>query len=371
LPRRGDTALQFTRAQIYQPGDILKAVWPGGGYLGHPLLTVKSVEGNRVNLVEPIRHTIDKITNVRRVAIIRGCGVEELTLSQSGDHWTNLLNFSNDVGCWVKGVRLLDAGRYPLTGGTKNFEMRDCQIEGVRFNFGVGGGTGYVGFSGGQDGLIDNIQTKRLRHAPNLQYGAQGCVIRNSVFEDSDMQFHRDPTWDNLLENNVIHSRGSNKSYGSYGSAITATTATKGDLGARNIIWNNDFTSDTVYKGGSIISVSGGAMSGWIVAYNRFSHDIGYILKSEAGGLDLTLKDNVFSIREPAATLFQGDVTGLKLSGNRFYNLPESALGGAVAQDVGSRYEVASAVLPRPQAPAPSLFEWEKQQAMSSAKNAP
>lgn len=190
----------------------------------------------------------------------------------------------------------------------------------------------------------------------------QGCVIRNSVFEDSDMQFHRDPTWDNFIENNVIRSRGSNKFYGSYGSAITATTATKGDLGARNVIWNNDFTSDTIYKGGAAINVSGGAMKGWIIAHNRFIHDVGYVLKSEATGLDLTLKNNVFSVREPDKTLFKGDVSGLKLIGNRFYNLEEHAFGGAVALNENNRFEAANDAPNRPTAPVPSLFEWQKQQ---------
>jgi hypothetical protein len=72
--------------------------------------------------------------------------------------------------------------------------------------------------------LIDNVQTWRLRHAPNFQHGASGNVIRNSVFEDSGFQLHRAANWENLLENCVVRSRGGNKSYGSYGTAFTATT---------------------------------------------------------------------------------------------------------------------------------------------------
>jgi hypothetical protein len=89
--------------------------------------------------------------------------------------------------------------------------VRDTVVDGAQFHFGVGGGTGYFGFSSAFDCLMDNVQTSKLRHAPNLQFGAQGCVIRNSTFEDSDLQFHRDPTWDNLIENCTVRSRGSNK----------------------------------------------------------------------------------------------------------------------------------------------------------------
>jgi hypothetical protein len=368
LPRRGDSFLQFKEPQAFQTGDYIQIYWPGGGWKGHPIHIVKAVEGNRVHLKEPIRITMDTVSNVRKIWMIRGSGVEDLTLTQTGNHWTNLLDFSRDAGCWVRNVRLVEAGRFPLAGGTKNFEMRDSLVEGVRFHFGVGGGTGYLGFTGGQDNLMDNVQSKRLRHAPNLQNGASGTVIRNSVFEDSDMQFHRDANWDNLLENNVVHSRGGNKSYGSYGAAFVATTATEGDLGARNVIWNNDFTSAYLYKDGAAINLSGGAMKGWIIAYNRFVHDMGYVLKSETTGLDVMLKDNVFSVRDPEATVFKGDVSGLKLTGNRFYNFKPGTLGSAVALDEKNRFEAANAAPERPRPPVPSLFEWQKQQVATAGK---
>jgi hypothetical protein len=181
------------------------------------------------------------------------------------------------------------------------------------------------------------------------------------------MQFHRDPTWENLLENNVIRSRGSNKSYGSYGSAFTATTVSAGSLGSRNVIWNNDFTSDTFYKGGAALNVSGGSMDGWIIAYNRFIHDVGYVLKSETTGLDLLLKDNVFSVREPEATPFKGDVGGLKLTGNRFYNVDGGNLGNAVALNEKNTFEPANTSPERPKAPVPSLYEWQKQQTTTTS----
>jgi hypothetical protein len=362
VPQRGDTILEFKEPQNFQTGDYINIYWAGGGWMGHPVHRVKAVEGNRVHFVEPIRLNIDKVNNIRKLTVIRGSGVEDLTLTQSHEHWTNLLRFTRDAGCWVKGVRLLEAGRFPISGGSKNFEVRDTLVEGVRYHFGVGGGTGYFGFTGGQDNLMDNVHTKRLRHAPNIQFGAQGNVIRNSIFEDSDMQFHRDQTWENLLENNVVHSRAGNKSFGSYGAALVATTVNNGELGARNVIWNNDFTSVTIHKGGSVINVSGGGMEGWIIAYNRFIHDLGYVLKSETSNLDLTLKNNVFSVQDPEATLFKGDVSKLKLAGNRFYNFADGNLGGTVALNEKNSFEAANALPERPKAPVPSLYEWQKQQ---------
>jgi hypothetical protein len=366
LPQRGDTFLEFKEPQAFKPGDYINIYWPSGGWKGHPIHVVTAVEGNRVLLKEPIRLTIDKVNNVRTTSMIRGTGIENLTLTQTGNHWTNLLEFSRDAGCWVRNVRLVEAGRFPIQGGTKNFEIRDCLVEGARFHFGIGGGTAYFGFTGGQDNLIDNVQTWRLRHAPNFQHGASGNVIRNSVFEDSGFQLHRAANWENLLENSVVRSRGGNKSYGSYGTAMTATTdPATDDLGARNVIWNNDFSSISLYKGSSAVAFTGGTMKDWIVAYNRFDHDIGFAIDSQGAGHEVLFLNNNFSVKSPNATAVNGDVSGLKLRGNHFAGWSPDKLfapGSAPSENTGNRMEAAYSVPERPKAPVPSLFEWQKQQ---------
>jgi hypothetical protein len=76
-------------------------------------VTVAAIEGNRVLLVEPIRIDMPSVSNVRRLSMIRHSGVEDLTLEQTSKHWTNLLGFSGDYACWVRGVKLVNAGVFP------------------------------------------------------------------------------------------------------------------------------------------------------------------------------------------------------------------------------------------------------------------
>jgi hypothetical protein len=366
MPRRGDKHLEFKQAQRFAAGDILKIVWPGAGWGGPPLVTVSGTQGNRVLLVEPIRVNMPSVSNVRRLQMIRHSGIEDLTLEQSSKHWTNLLGFSGDYACWVRGVKLVNAGRFPIAGGTKNFEVRDTIVDGAQFHFGVGGGTGYFGFSSAFDCLMDNVQTSRLRHAPNLQFGAQGCVIRNSTFEDSDLQFHRDATWDNLIENCTVRSRGSNKSYGSYGSAMTATTSPHdASLGARNVIWNNDFESQTFYKGGSAVAIVGGEMQGWIIAYNRFVHDVGVAVNAGKSPHDVLFLRNSFAVKQPAGVAITGDVSRLRLVDNTFTGFSAKELlpnGATAAENRSNSMQEVFAAGARPTAPVPSLFAWQKEQ---------
>jgi hypothetical protein len=371
MPKRGDSELVFSKAQTFAAGDVLKIVWPGGGWGGQPLVEVRGVEGNKVLLKRPLRHNFTEISNVRRPHWIRNSGIENLTLEHSGQHWTNLLGFSGDYGCWVRGVRLLNAGRFPINGGTKYFEVRDSEVEGVRFHFGVGGGTGYFGFSGGQDCLMENVQIKKLRHAPNLQFGAQGCVIRNSVFEDSDAQFHRDANWDNLIENCTIRSRGSNKFFGSYGSALYVTTAQNESLGSGNVIWNNDFRSDTIYDGGSAVTFSGGTARNWIIAYNRFIHDVGYAIKAEKGDHEVLFLKNFFAVEKPSASILNGETGKITLHENRFAGWPQNTplpTNTKLQGNSDNSYSAHFAEAPRPQTPVPSLYAWQKQQNAKAAK---
>lgn len=245
---RGSNVIMLKKPVDWKPGDIVMVGYEEGW--AYPVMTVAENAGDALFFREPFRFGFT-LKNVRRLAVLRGCGVEDLTLEQTSGHWTHLLVFTRDAGCWARRVRLVNAGRFPVSGMMKNFEMRDCEISGAQFHFGVGGGTGYLAFSGSFDGLIENVRTEKLRHAPTFQHGAQGCVIRASHFEDSDAQFHRGQTWDNLLENCTVNSIGSNKSYGSYGPALTVTTDPESaDVGAGNVIYNNTFTSRNFYKGG-------------------------------------------------------------------------------------------------------------------------
>ena len=53
---------------------------------------------------------------------------------------------------------------------------------------------------------IENVETFKMRHAPLFQWAASGCVIRKSVFHESDGQWHSGWTNENLIEQCVIES---------------------------------------------------------------------------------------------------------------------------------------------------------------------
>jgi hypothetical protein len=59
-------------------------------------------------------------------------------------------------------------------------------------------------------------------------------------------------------------------------------------------------------------------MEDWIVAYNRFDHDIGFAISSQGANHDVLFLKNHFSVKSPDATAITGDVSGLRLRGNSF-----------------------------------------------------
>jgi hypothetical protein len=106
-------------------------------------------------------------------------------------------------------------------------------------------------------------------------------------------------------------------------------------------------------------------MKDWIVAYNRFDHDMGFAIESRGAGHEVLFLNNNFSVKSPNATAVTGDVSGLKLRGNHFAGWSSDkffAQGNAPAENTGNRLEAAYSVPERPKAPVPSLFEWQKQQ---------
>lgn len=359
---RGENSLFVQRPVDWEPGDIVMVGYEEGW--DFPVLTLVENRGDLLVFKEPFRFDFT-LKNVRRLAVLRGCGVEDLTLEQVSGHWTHLLAFTRDAGCWIRRVRLVQAGRFPVSGMLKNFEMRDSEISGAQFHFGVGGGTGYLAFSGSHDGLIENVRTEKLRHAPTFQHGAQGCVIRASHFEDSDAQFHRGKTWDNLLENCVVNSIGSNKSYGSYGPALTATTSPEtDDVGAGNVIFNNKFTSKNVYKGGKSIWLRCGSSQGWVIAYNTFESDIGYAIGSDGPGHEMLFLRNFFSVEQPEPPAIQGRIEPFRLRENIFigFDVNQILPSGITPAEFSGNTIVSPESLPKPT--VGSIFEWQKKKAL-------
>lgn len=366
--KRGDLRVELKSVGDLKPGDaiMLKGKNVEADTTVWPWHLVAAVEGNTVVLASPVRLDI-QLENVRRMPTITGSGVEDLTLRQTSGHWTSLLYFNNDVACWVQRVRLLDAGRFPFTGGRKNFEMRDCEVDGAQFHFGIGGGTGYIGFGGCFDGLITHTKTRRLRHAPSLQEGSMGCVIRACEFQDSDAHFHSTPVWDNLIENNIINSIGGDKSYGSYGGGFIVCARPRTSYGGSgNIFYRNHLTVNNLRWNAPILMWEGGKGKDILIAGNRFERlsGDGALIQFGEVPTGATITDNVFINRGTPGPLVSGDASGAKMSDNTFApsdGQSPFAAGTAPTKWSGNRFLASPEEVPTdvPAISPASIFEYQ------------
>ena len=161
---------------------------------------------------------------------------------------------------------------------------------------------------------------KPFRHAPQVQFGAQGNVIRNSVFEGSDAQWHAGWSTENLFENCVIGPTGP---YGSYGNGAYATGSddlTHGPNGPRNVVYNCDFTCD---RHGVLLH---GVNENWLLLHNRFTVGKGAGFVAVCGCSDHILRNNRFILQDagfPMDRLTTPDCAGINLIDNApFFQLP-------------------------------------------------
>ncbi len=326
--RRGDLRIKVRDVGDLRAGQPVMLKGSGGAWTAWPWHLVAAVEGDTVVLASPVR--LDMVLeNMRRMPAIMGSGLEDLTLRQTSVHWTSLLAFENDVTCFARRVRLAGAGRFPFTGGRKHFEMRDCVVDGAQFHFGIGGGTAYLGFSGCFDGLITGTRARNLRHAPNIQRGSMGCVIRDSVFEGSDAQYHSSPNWENLIENNTICSVGGSSSFGSYGSGLYICARPETSFGGSgNIFYRNDVTSrnafDPRWPAAAIKWEGGSGENQWIVG-NRFNRieGAGPLIAFSAFATRVRIEENVFVDGSQGQALVDGNSAEAEFVGNKFVVPPD------------------------------------------------
>lgn len=339
--------------------DLVKNACPWGSYREN-LYEVTSVQGDEVGISEPLRLLFPAIDGsfVQKLEPIEKCGVEDLSLEQTENIWTSGFVFTGSWNCWVKNVAVIKTGRFPFYFPIGKYgEVRDCVFRDAWWK--GGGGTAYVGFERSYDCLLDGVEASELRHAPNLNWAASGCVFRNMVAEGSDGQWHCGWANENLFENVVIRS-GTNG--GGYGFGLFSTSpddVAHGPIGPRNVVYRCDIRSP---KDGLILN---GMNEGWIIAYNRFDIERGKGVLARETSFDHIFKNNVFAIRNFAAPAFQIDgrsCVGWEITGNRFYGVRSDELvGGSGKPFVLHNNETFTYALPeRPEAAVPSIFEWQK-----------
>lgn len=293
----------------------------------HYLMEVTATSGNTVTLNQPLRidyplaQNPDLHPTVQRATLVGRCGIENLTLEQTSGIWTNGIVVSWAKESWVRNVKVVMAGRNPVHVRTSRAcEVRDSIFDRVRFT-GLGG-TGYVGFGFSFDCLMEDITTYGMRHAPTVQSGAAGNVIRNSTFVGSDMQWHGGWANENLYENCVVEANLSTGSYG-YGMWSAPPESTDhGPIGPRNVVYNCDLTSP--YMGAQM----NGSNKGWSFVSNRMAADAGPGWFFRKGSSDHVIADNVVVLGVSTEGIHFSDAEsdGTRLYDNVFKGVPSGRL---------------------------------------------
>ena len=226
--QRGDTELHVQSTQGLQVGDYLFIDGPAtdrwkkltqnaclwGSYRNYEIV-VTGVTDRSISLGQPLRIEFPIVDGsyVQKVSPIQRCGIEDLYLEQTENLWITSVLFSNGWNCWARGVTVKKCGRFPVYGSAAKWcEIRDCVFDDAWFK--GGGGTAYTGWDRCWDCLMENVETFKLRHAPLFQWAASGCVIRKSIFHESDAQWHAGWTNENLIEQCTVESVQGNGGYG-------------------------------------------------------------------------------------------------------------------------------------------------------------
>jgi len=373
--RRGDMKLKLTSTEGLSVGDCIRIDGPAterwkkltknaclwGSYRMYELV-VTGIEGNTVTVNQPLRIEFPIIDGayVQKLLPIRRCGIEGLYLEQTENLWISGVIFYNGWNCWAKGVTVKKCGRFPVYGSMAKWcEIRDCVFDDAWFK--GGGGTAYTGWDRCWDCLIENVETFKMRHAPLFQWAASGCVIRKSVFHESDGQWHAGWTNENLIEQCVIESvRG----HGGYGYGMWASPpedAAHGPNGPRNVVYNCDVSSP---RAGLWM---GGMNENWLIVHNRFVVDNGPGVLAKTSSFDHIIKDNVFVLKDgksPMISLATADCIGTEVVDNELRGGSGKIVSGkarpAVVKD-NKALQLGSA--PRPSPKVPSIYKWQLQHA--------
>jgi len=372
--KRGDMILELESTEGLRGGDCILIDGPAtqrwkkltknackwGAYRQYEVV-ISNVKNNTIAINQPLRIEFPTVDGsyVQKVVPIQRCGIESLYIEQTENLWISSVVFYHGWNCWAKDVTVKKCGRFPVYGSMAKWcEIRDCVFDDAWFK--GGGGTAYTGWDRCWDCLIENVETFKMRHAPLFQWAASGCVIRKSVFHESDGQWHAGWTNENLIEQCVIESvRG----HGGYGYGMWASPpqdTAHGPNGPRNVVYNCDVSSP---KAGVWM---GGMNENWLILYSRFIVDNGPGVSAKTASFDHIVKDNVFILKDgksPMIFLATSDCIGAEIIGNRLYGGNGRFVAGkaepVVVKD-NKAFPLGDA--PRPIPKVPSIYEWQHKQ---------
>ncbi|MBN2640469.1 MAG: right-handed parallel beta-helix repeat-containing protein [Victivallales bacterium] len=373
--RRGDTSITLVSADHgLKAGDMIRIQAPEtprrrkeirnacnwGTYRSY-LVYIAKVNGANILLDQPLRIDYPVIDGswIRKIEVISGGGVCDMTLEAKENLWLTTVKFRNAVDCWAWKLKVIKTGRNPVyTRNAKFCTIRDCVFDDAWFK--GGGGTAYVGWEHSYDCLMEKITSYKMRHAPLLQWSAAGNVIRDSVFHQSDAQWHSGWTNENLIENCVIDSTTTEN--GGYGHGMWASPpedGAHGPNGPRNVVYNCDVTS---LKNGVWL---GGMNENWLILYNRFKVGKGAGIYVKTHSFDHIIAGNTFILKDKTAPmLFMNtpDCSGIEVKNNIVYGGSGKLAEGLsdVLLKQGNRILPFQSDAPRPQPALPSIFTWQR-----------
>lgn len=374
--RRGNTTLQVADTASLAVGDVIlidgpaterwkqltRNACPWGTYRRYEV-TIEAIEGNTLTISQPLRIEFPVVDGsyVQKMSVIRGCGLEDLYIEQTENLWITAAQFTHAWNCWARAVTVKMCGRFPVNGSMAKWcTIRDCVFDDAWFK--GGGGTAYVAWQQCWDCLMENVETFAMRHAPLVQWAASGCVIRNSVFHDSDMQWHAGWTHENLFENCVVTSVRDHGSYGYGAWASPPEDDAHGPNGPRNVVYNCDISSPLAGLW------MGGMNENWLILYNRFVVDSGQGVFAKDASFDHIIRGNVFVLRDgksPMVMLATPDCIGVELIGNSLYGGNGRFADGPAQPAVmeGNQALPLAEDAPRPAPPVPSIYDWQQEHA--------
>lgn len=383
----GATSLSLP-GHAYAVDDVIRYEGPVMNWI----MRVTGVNGEAITIDQPLRMPIAVGEGgFRKYGVIRNVAVERMTLETTANMMTNGINFIAVYGGWVSDVTIAKAGRHPIDyNAARYLTIRNCDFD-ETWNRG-GGAQGYAGFWGAADCLMDNVTGRQMRHAPNLQGNAMGCVIRNSRWFQSDLQWHTGGPLANLVENNLIENDKAKPGFRVDQLARTMRPGidkpTKDTIhspaGPWNVTWHCDFIATDDATGVQF----GGEHDNWLFAHNRVvigGDKLPMMSLWKDCGRGFVIRDNVFATlnrQHVAGVQFElkdkggdpGD-RGVRFLGNRMYGYPlvdgkwwTGAGGPDVERD--NRHAVdpvrADRVslddYPRQPGVEPSLYAWQMRQ---------
>lgn len=370
--QRGSTELHLESTQGLQVGDFIFIDGPAtarwkeltrnacqwGMYRNYAAV-ITAIKDRTVSINQPLRIEFPVVDGsyVQKTISIQYCGIEDLYLEQTENLWITGVLFSHGWNCWARSVAVKKCGRFPIYGSMAKWcEIRDCVFDDAWFK--GGGGTAYTGWDRCWDCLMENVETFKMRHAPLFQWATSGCVIRKSVFHESDAQWHAGWTNENLIEQCVVESvRG----HGGYGYGMWASPpedTAHGPNGPRNVVYNCDISSP---RAGLWM---GGMNENWLILHNRFAVDSGPGVFAKTVSFDHIIKGNVFVLKDEASSMIHlatADCVGIEAADNRLYGGNGRLVSGKadLALSVGNKI-VPLAQPDRPVPAIPSIYEWQQ-----------